>query len=107
MVPDHPKLSLDSLHEKDDSPVKGLVHRYPDRALFLREFPARPVKNLRQSLNVVVADGLFLFTYSNIGLSHILHVLYPVVCGRSGHRHRNKGILEADPQALGGGLCVH
>jgi len=35
MVPDHPKLSLDSLHEKDDSPVKGLVHRYPDRALFL------------------------------------------------------------------------
>lgn len=37
MVPDHPKLSLDSLHEEADSPVKGLVHRYPDKALFLRK----------------------------------------------------------------------
>lgn len=35
MVPDHPKLALDSLHETADSPVKGLVHRYPDKALFL------------------------------------------------------------------------
>lgn len=37
MVPDHPMLTLDSLHEEADSPVKGLVHRYPDKALFLRE----------------------------------------------------------------------
>ncbi|KAK1829869.1 hypothetical protein QBC39DRAFT_355608 [Podospora conica] len=35
MIPDHPKLALDSLHETADSPVKGLVHRYPDKALFL------------------------------------------------------------------------
>ncbi|KAK3311241.1 uncharacterized protein B0T15DRAFT_387577 [Chaetomium strumarium] len=35
MMPDHPKLTLDSLHEEADSPVKGLVHRYPDKALFL------------------------------------------------------------------------
>ncbi|KAF2470645.1 kama family protein [Lindgomyces ingoldianus] len=35
MVPDHPKLTLDSLHEEADSPVPGLVHRYPDKALFL------------------------------------------------------------------------
>ncbi|KAK1768326.1 hypothetical protein QBC33DRAFT_513943 [Phialemonium atrogriseum] len=35
MLPDHPKLTLDSLHETADSPVKGLVHRYPDKALFL------------------------------------------------------------------------
>ncbi|KAH6630835.1 hypothetical protein B0J18DRAFT_113383 [Chaetomium sp. MPI-SDFR-AT-0129] len=35
MIPDHPKLALDSLHEEADSPVKGLVHRYPDKALFL------------------------------------------------------------------------
>ncbi|AEO54346.1 hypothetical protein MYCTH_40990 [Thermothelomyces thermophilus ATCC 42464] len=35
MLPDHPKLTLDSLHEEADSPVKGLVHRYPDKALFL------------------------------------------------------------------------
>lgn len=34
-VPDHPKLTLDSLHEKEDSPAPGLVHRYPEKVLFL------------------------------------------------------------------------
>ena len=34
-LPDHPRLSLDSLHEQEDSPTPGLVHRYPDKALFL------------------------------------------------------------------------
>ncbi|KAK7545501.1 hypothetical protein IWX50DRAFT_547106, partial [Phyllosticta citricarpa] len=34
MKPDHPNLTLDSLEEKADSPVPGLVHRYPDKALF-------------------------------------------------------------------------
>lgn len=34
-LPDHPMLSLDSLHEQGDSPTTGLVHRYPDKALFL------------------------------------------------------------------------
>lgn len=38
MMADHPKLALDSLHETADSPVKGLVHRYTDKALFLRMF---------------------------------------------------------------------
>lgn len=33
--PDHPMLRLDSLREQRDSPVKGLVHRYPGKALFL------------------------------------------------------------------------
>ena len=37
MLPDHPKLTLDSLHETADSPVSGIVHRYPDKALFLRK----------------------------------------------------------------------
>jgi lysine 2,3-aminomutase len=32
---DHPMLTLDSLGEKSDSPVPGLVHRYYDRVLFL------------------------------------------------------------------------
>ncbi|MFW5697526.1 MAG: KamA family radical SAM protein [Fimbriimonadaceae bacterium] len=32
---DHPQLTLDSLHEQHDSPTSGLVHRYPDKALFL------------------------------------------------------------------------
>lgn len=35
LLPDHPKLDLDSLHELADSPVRGLTHRYPDKALFL------------------------------------------------------------------------
>ncbi|WPH03279.1 Hypothetical protein R9X50_00615600 [Acrodontium crateriforme] len=35
MKPDHPALTLDSLHETDDSPVPGLVHRYPEKVLFL------------------------------------------------------------------------
>ena len=35
LEPDHPMLTLDSLHEQDDAPVPGLTHRYPDKALFL------------------------------------------------------------------------
>lgn len=34
-LPDHPKLTLDSLAEQGDAPVPGLTHRYPDKALFL------------------------------------------------------------------------
>jgi lysine 2,3-aminomutase len=37
MLADHPRLALDSLDEVADSPVHGLVHRYTDKALFLRE----------------------------------------------------------------------
>lgn len=35
LLPDHPELTLDSLHEQGDMPVQGLTHRYPDKALFL------------------------------------------------------------------------
>jgi len=35
LIPDHPKLGLDSLGEQADSPVPGLTHRYPDKVLFL------------------------------------------------------------------------
>ncbi|MEM9072996.1 MAG: KamA family radical SAM protein [Myxococcota bacterium] len=34
-LPDHPKLTFDSLAEQGDAPVPGLTHRYPDKALFL------------------------------------------------------------------------
>jgi lysine 2,3-aminomutase len=34
-IVDHPLVDLDSLHEQNDSPIPGLVHRYPDKALFL------------------------------------------------------------------------
>ena len=33
--PDHPMLRFDSLNEQADSPVPGLIRRYPDKALFL------------------------------------------------------------------------
>ncbi|MFT3604022.1 hypothetical protein ACMWDG_26935, partial [Klebsiella pneumoniae] len=32
---DHPALRLDSLNESDDSPVQGIIHRYPNKVLFL------------------------------------------------------------------------
>ena len=35
LLPDHPKLTLDSLAEQADAPVPGLTHRYRDKALFL------------------------------------------------------------------------
>lgn len=35
LIPDHPELHLDTLHEQDDSPIQGFTHRYPDKALFL------------------------------------------------------------------------
>ena len=33
--PDHPMVSLDALGEQDDTVAPGLVHRYPDKVLFL------------------------------------------------------------------------
>ena len=35
ILADHPMLGFDSLNEQQDSPVPGLTHRYPDKALFL------------------------------------------------------------------------
>ena len=35
ILPDHPELHFDSLHEQADAAVPGLTHRYPDGALFL------------------------------------------------------------------------
>ena len=41
LIADHHRLKLDSLNEEHDSPVKGLVHRYPTKALFLGKSPVR------------------------------------------------------------------
>ncbi|KLK89751.1 L-lysine 2,3-aminomutase [Microvirga vignae] len=35
ILPSHPLLRMDSLHERESSPVDGLVHRYHDKALLL------------------------------------------------------------------------
>lgn len=40
-VTDHPKTESDSLHEKDDMVEEGLVHRYPDKVLFLGKLTSR------------------------------------------------------------------
>lgn len=42
LVKDHPSLGLDSLHEAHHSPVEGLVHRYPDKVLFLGKLSIVP-----------------------------------------------------------------
>jgi len=34
-LPDHPRLTFDSLAERADSPAPGVTHRYADKALFL------------------------------------------------------------------------
>lgn len=34
-LPDHPMLKFDSLAEQNDSPTPGIVHRYPNKVLFL------------------------------------------------------------------------
>ena len=35
VLPDHPRVGLDSLNEQGDAPVPGLTHRYADKALFV------------------------------------------------------------------------
>ncbi|MEH2449760.1 KamA family radical SAM protein [Nostoc sp.] len=35
LIEDHPMLSFDSLHERQDAVTSSLVHRYPQKALFL------------------------------------------------------------------------
>lgn len=47
LTADHPKLTLDSLHETDDSPVPGLVHRYPEKVLFLGKSGASHAKSTK------------------------------------------------------------
>lgn len=72
LVPDHPSLSLDSLVEKAHSPVEGLVHRYPDKVLFLGK-----------STITVARDQADVLTFpSDISLSSLLPLLHTVL--RSG-----------------------
>ncbi|KAL8791584.1 MAG: hypothetical protein Q9195_005848 [Heterodermia aff. obscurata] len=40
----HPAATFDPVHEVDHSPVRGVIHRYPNKALFMGELaPWRPV----------------------------------------------------------------
>ncbi|KAH8156329.1 hypothetical protein CIB48_g11917 [Xylaria polymorpha] len=69
MMRDHPCVELDSLHEKADMPVDGVVHRYPDKALFLRE-----AHHLSQGLWETGLTG-----FSSVRLPRVLHLLYKVL----------------------------
>jgi hypothetical protein len=71
LLPDHPKLTLDSLHEEGDSPVPGLVHRYPDKVLFLGKSSMSHISLLRRAQLIILR--------SHFGLSSILSLLHPIV----------------------------
>ena len=44
--PDHPALTLDSLNEVSDSPLPGLIHRYPDKVAFMCTFAPPPRRGI-------------------------------------------------------------
>ena len=79
LLPDHPQLDLDSLHERADAPVPGLTHRYPDKALFLR---ARHLPGL-------------------------LPLLHAQLRGRHRHRGGREGPAQGQRRALAAGVRVH
>lgn len=102
-LPDHPKLSMDSLHETNDSPVTGLVHRYPDKVLFLGMLFAFSDTPTTLSYSQI-AD---LENCSHFRLSTVLSLLYSVVLRRRQHRLSNKEVIQADPTALGSHVGVY
>jgi len=57
-LPDHPELTLDSLHEEHDEVVEGLVHRYSDKVLFLCTY-CSGLEMLFRRLSAVVYDRSF------------------------------------------------
>lgn len=54
MLADHPSLELDSLHETEDAISEGLIHRYPDKALFLgkQQQYSRSTTNIPKAVSV-------------------------------------------------------
>ena len=74
LVENHPKLTLDSLDGVGDSPVAGLVHRYPDKVQFLSNFDLFA----RHPLNSP-SDGDYL---SFLDLPGIMSLLHKIVLGR-------------------------
>jgi hypothetical protein len=95
LQPDHPMLTLDSLHEKADSPVEGLVHRYTDKCLFLG----------------VLAHWIFVMEHTDlvsyICLPTLLPILHSVICSRSEHRDCHKSIIEAKERSMGRHVQLH
>lgn len=94
---DHPMAVLDPMHEDKYSPVDGLIHRYPDRALFLGSFPFPPSGGA-----VILTPGR-----SNIHLPRLLPLLFSVVhCGH-GDRVREKEEIHPAPEEMGAAVRLH
>ena len=83
MRPDHSKCEIDSLHEEDDKPVGSLVHRYPDKALFLRKLTRTPFCRMYIShavfLLIMMTDG------SDCRLPYLLRILHSIMGGWTPH----------------------
>jgi len=86
---DHPKLKFDSLHEEDDSPVPGLVHRYPDKVLFLGKFTS-------STCSLLIYSNF----RSNLCLPTLLPILYSILCYRCGYWHAFEKIAKASQEPL-------
>lgn len=67
---DHPAALLDPMQEDKYSPVDGLIHRYPDRALFFGQ-PHIHIFSSSQSTDI---HGT-----SNVGLPRLLPLLLPLL----------------------------
>lgn len=96
-VPDHPKLTLDSLHEADDSPVQGLVHRYPDKVLFLGSSHPSPSPSVTPTYNIK----------SNLSLRPLLPFLHALLRRRRQHRNRNQEPQQTHKSPLGRRPRIH
>jgi hypothetical protein len=96
--PDHPALTLDSLNETNDSPVKGLVHRYNDKCLFLGT-------SLPPTYLIMISDAN---KYrSIITLPSLLPVLHTFLLRRSRHFDRHQDFAQAPAPPLGSHAPIH
>ncbi|KAI0526119.1 L-lysine-aminomutase [Xylaria bambusicola] len=70
MIKDHPKVEPDSLHELQDMPVEDVVHRYPDKALFLRKMTSTLVNGnmAEKSLALSVCPTYCIFCTRSYGV---------------------------------------
>lgn len=71
LLGDHPQLKLDSLNECHDSPITSIVHRYPDKALFLGELYCYPFSYSTRLM--------WQHEFSNFSMPSVLSLLHQVI----------------------------
>ncbi|KAJ5558897.1 hypothetical protein N7461_002869 [Penicillium sp. DV-2018c] len=89
---DHPRLQLDSLNESRDSPVKGLVHRYPDKVLFLGIALLQGYVTSKKWTNDLLSD---------FGVSRVLPFLHTIILGRDEDGDCDKETVPPSSKVLG------